>query len=566
MLRGRYRLDRRISSGGMGEVWAALDTLLDRTVAVKLLRDELASRPGFRERFRDEARALAALAHPSVVAVYDYDEQDGTAFLAMELVDGEPLSARVRRGSLGVTETMAVVAQAAAALAAAHAAGLVHRDVKPANLLLRADGRLVVTDFGIARLLDDPSRTEVGTVVGTVTYMSPEQLRGSPVTPASDLYSLGVVAYECLTGTRLFSRRDSIAVAMAHLYEPVPAMPPDVPAPVQELVTALLQKDPAQRPASAADVAATASQLGGVTTWPPVAVAVPGTATARIETATATAPFAAPTGTAAAPTAPFVAADTTASQVSGVPGAQERTTVAPLPLPRPVEGERRPGDSQRPGTGTLLHAWPRWPAWWPVPARRGAVAVALLSASVAVLLIGLAASGVLGGGQRPEAATVTVPRLTANPVGSAISRLRSLGLRSAATSADVPGHAANVVVAQHPAAGRRVRRGSRIVLTVASGYVTLPAGRLDGQPAATATADLERLGLQVSAQATPSATPAGDVVSFTPSGRLAEGTTVTLVVATAPPTTAAPPTPSPPSPGNGGGNGHGKGHGQHQDS
>lgn len=258
----RYRLEEHLASGGMGEVWSAVDQLLDRRVALKLLHPNLAADDAFRRRFRAEARAAARLSHPGVVSVFDYGEDEHVTYLAMELVDGEPLSEVLRRrGTLTPEETMNLLAQSADALAAAHARGLVHRDVKPGNLLLRTDGRVKVTDFGIVRATDTTTLTVDGAVLGTVAYMSPEQVRGGHITPASDIYSLGVVAYECMTGVRPYAASDSIAVALAHLHEPVPELPPFVPAGVRSLVTSMLQKDPPARPSTASAVVLEARSL-----------------------------------------------------------------------------------------------------------------------------------------------------------------------------------------------------------------------------------------------------------------------------------------------------------------
>src|SRR5712691_12900754 len=207
LLGDRYRLSRRIAVGGMGEVWRAEDTVLHRTVAVKVLKRELVCDPSFLERFRAEARTTAALSHPGIANVFDYGEArlaggaPDTAYLGMEHVDGEPLAAILaREGRLPPRRALDVVRQAGSALQVAHQVGMVHRDVKPGNLLVRPDGMVKVTDFGIARAAASVPLTARGMVVGTAQYFSPEQAAGAPVTPASDVYSLGVVAYECLAG------------------------------------------------------------------------------------------------------------------------------------------------------------------------------------------------------------------------------------------------------------------------------------------------------------------------------------------------------------------------------
>jgi LuxR family maltose regulon positive regulatory protein len=260
----RYELSHRIAVGGMGEVWQAADRVIGRDVAVKVLKAELIDAPGFLERFRAEGRHAARVDHDGIARVYDYGESDGTAFLVMELVNGEPLSDVVRRESpLPPERVLDIVAQTAHALHAAHQAGVVHRDIKPDNLLITPDGRVKITDFGIARVADQVPFTATGHVMGTVQYISPEQVSGRPVTAASDIYSLGVVAYEALVGHRPFTGESPVAIALAQVNDAPPPMPADVPQALRDLVLSCLAKDPAQRPRSAADLARSAEQLRG---------------------------------------------------------------------------------------------------------------------------------------------------------------------------------------------------------------------------------------------------------------------------------------------------------------
>ena len=259
---GRYELDSRIAIGGMGEVWEATDHVIGRTVAIKILKDEYMGDPGFLERFRAEARHAALVNHEGIASVFDYGEENGSAFLVMELVPGEALSTILEReGSLPVDKTLDIVAQTSMALQAAHAAGLVHRDIKPGNLLITPDGRVKITDFGIARIADQVPLTATGQVMGTVQYLSPEQASGHPASPATDIYSLGIVAYECLTGKRPFTGESQVAIAMAQINEQPPPLPSTVPAPVQNLVMAMIAKKPDDRPATASAVARAASAL-----------------------------------------------------------------------------------------------------------------------------------------------------------------------------------------------------------------------------------------------------------------------------------------------------------------
>lgn len=251
ILGGRYALVRRIAIGGMGEVWEAADDVLKRVVAVKVMRPS-SDEQGFIQRFRAEATMAAALLHPNIATVFDYGEHDELAFLVMELVHGEPLSERLRRsGPMPADQVRSVVRQAATALAVAHEHSVVHRDIKPANVLLSADGLVKLTDFGIARLLDGSSRTRTGEVLGTPFYLSPEQALGRRATAASDLYALGVMAHEMLTGRRPFDRGTPVATALSHVNEAPPALPEDTPADLAEVISACLHKDPVLRPSSA---------------------------------------------------------------------------------------------------------------------------------------------------------------------------------------------------------------------------------------------------------------------------------------------------------------------------
>jgi serine/threonine-protein kinase len=246
----------------MGLVWRARDERLGRDVAIKLIRPEYADDPTFRQRLEQEARATAAIRNPHVVRLHDVCEEpdpDGgcQSFIVMELVDGEPLSAALRGGQrLPIPLTIGVMQQAASALAAAHARKIVHRDIKPANLMIDHEGRVTVLDFGIARAADAVALTATDMILGTARYISPEQANGKSATAASDIYSLGIVAFECLSGAVPFDAASDVAIALAHLREPVPSLPAEVPAPLAGLVERMLAKSPRDRP-TAAEVEAT---------------------------------------------------------------------------------------------------------------------------------------------------------------------------------------------------------------------------------------------------------------------------------------------------------------------
>src|SRR4051794_5681682 len=279
----------------MGEVWRATDTSLGREVAVKVLKSEYADDPLFRSRFETEARHAASLHHPGVASVYDVGESallgaaDGSAvprpFLVMELVDGQPLSALLRGGrALDHEAVRDLMAQTADALGAAHRAGIVHRDVKPANLLVTPDRRVKITDFGIARASDGLGLTGTGQVMGTPQYLSPEQARGDTATPASDVYALGVVAYECLAGHRPFDADSPVATALAHLNDPVPDLPASVPADLATVVRRAMAKEPGQRYTDGDAFAAALRHPGGeaATAFVPPAAMPPPTQTTQV--------------------------------------------------------------------------------------------------------------------------------------------------------------------------------------------------------------------------------------------------------------------------------------------
>jgi serine/threonine protein kinase len=367
----RYRLTHRIAAGGMGEVWAADDIRLARVVACKILRPELTGDPEFLGRFRTEARITASLNHPGICAVYDYGEVSGTdhyltgtAYLVMELISGESLSSVLNRlGRLSVGRTLDVLEQTGNALQQAHARALVHRDIKPGNLLITPGGQVKITDFGIAKVAHEAPVTRSGMVMGTAQYISPEQAAGREASPASDIYSLGVVAYECLAGRLPFNSDNTVAIALAHVREAPPPLPDDVPPPVARLVMTMLAKDPAARFPNGAVLARAANELragGGREPVPPR-------------------PLPAPRPTLVAPALPADVA----------PARQTRAAARPLPPP-PRSAPPSAPQSAPPSAQPVRHSAPP-----PAPAARSAAAggrhtgLSVLLAVLVVVLAGL---------------------------------------------------------------------------------------------------------------------------------------------------------------------------------
>ena len=424
----RYLLTDRIATGGMGEVWQATDGVLSRTVAVKVLKAEYADDDAFLARFRNEAKHTAALSHPGIANVFDYGEADGTAYLVMEYVRGEPLSTLIgRSGRLSAEQTLDIVGQTALALQAAHDMGIVHRDVKPGNILIRPDGVVKVTDFGIARAVDSAPVTQTGLVVGTAAYLSPEQAAGKPITPASDIYALGVVAYECLSGHRPFDDVSPVAVAMSHISATPPALPKDVPTLVVDFVNQALEKEPARRQPSAGDFGRTALALA-----------------ANLRTPDAAAPATAPV------------------EAPAYPSTKLLTTAEPPPVP--VAATYDPDKERRRIRNIFIAV---------------GVAIVLLGFVVLHSCAGSAAPSSATKSRTPSptpsasVATVTVRAsdYLGRPVADARSALETAGLVVRVTSVSSTAGAGSVVGVSPTGT---VRRGSTVTLTVATAPTKAP--------------------------------------------------------------------------------------------
>ena len=348
LLDNRYRLDERIATGGMGDVWRGTDVVLGRVIAVKVLRPAMLADPEFAARFYGEARMMAAFRHPGVVEVYDYASagetagDDDCAYLVMAYVEGEPLSAILKeQGRLDVTETMSIVAQTANALHAAHEHGTIHRDVKPGNLIVKPNGTVILVDFGVARSNAVTSMTGLNAIVGTALYMAPEQVAKGNVTPATDIYALGAVAYHCIAGVPPFDGDNALQVALRHLEDEPEPLPAEVPEPVRALITKAMSKHPADRFSGAAEFADAAMAAIGPMDWRAT------TGTAMIDnaptrasmtgTAMTTPLGAGPLGAGPPGTGPLGAGPPgTGPQTRAVPGLPDRPLSAPRPRRKPA--------------------------------------------------------------------------------------------------------------------------------------------------------------------------------------------------------------------------------------
>ncbi|MCZ2858788.1 serine/threonine-protein kinase [Blastococcus sp. VKM Ac-2987] len=351
MLAGRYEITAPIATGGMGEVWKARDRVLDRIVAAKVLKTEYTNDPSFLARFRNEARHTAALSHPNIASVYDYGETTDDsgvqtlAFLVMEFVEGQPLVTILHEeGRLPVDWTLHVLGQSADGLSAAHRAGVVHRDIKPGNLIVRPDGVVKLTDFGIAQARDAAPLTRTGMVVGTAQYLSPEQAQGMEVNAASDVYSLGVLGFECLAGVRPFDGASQVAIALAHINRPPPPLPADIPPAVRLLIERALAKDPADRFADGGAFADAVRRIadGGALAGVP-----------------ASGPATAPTQIVTVGTGSDGHTQVFATPAAGIPAVSPATGGRPMPpLSGPPEDDDWAGDAEPPaGGGSRRWAW-----------------------------------------------------------------------------------------------------------------------------------------------------------------------------------------------------------------
>ncbi len=494
LIDGRYKVLTRLGSGGMADVYCAEDQQLGRKVALKLLHRRFAEDAEFVERFRREASAAAGLQHPNVVGVYDRGEWDGTCYIAMEYLPGRSLKDVIRQEApLDPVRAIDITVQILKAARSAHRKGIVHRDLKPHNVMIDDEDRVKVTDFGIARA-GASDMTETGSIMGTAQYLSPEQAQGHAVSQSSDLYSIGVILFELLTGHVPFDAESAVTIALKHVSEPPPApsmFDPSVPPALEAVALWALEKDPAARPADAdAFILALEDARDAVMTSE-----APGQRTAMFAPA-------------AIPPDPYGEEALTAAAF-GAAAAADAPTAAPYYADPVLEDEER---------GRVP-----WWAW---------VLAALALAAIVLGVVLLTRPG-----------NVTVPRVVGQSVQSASAELRAAGLK-AGVDRVTSGRPSGQVLAQDPGGGDRATDGSTVTLTVSSGPGQVQLPTVDGLSQKQATAQLTDAGLVVSRivkQANDNV-PAGSVISSSPAAgqNVDRGSNVTLFVSSGPQKTAVP--------------------------
>lgn len=508
----RYELVRKIARGGMAEVFAARDLLLDRQVALKVLFPELSVDPTFVERFRREAQAAASLSHPNIVSVYDWGEFERTYYIVMEFVDGRPLSQVLRtEGPIAPERAALIAADVAAALSFAHRHGVVHRDVKPGNVLITDDNHVKVTDFGIARAANTQENlTQTGAVIGTATYFSPEQARGEAVDARSDLYSLGVVLFEMVCGQPPFVADSPLSVAYKHVREDPPrprSINPAVPPALEAIIGQALAKNPAARYQNAQELRADLlrfTQGLTVSALAPVREEEPRTQLV---------------GAREAPSSTTSILAATAVAAPPMDSGERTSTLAAVP------GGPPPGSGAEPRRS---RAW----AW--------GIAIVLLLLALAAVIVLLARSlGVFS----TASPTFSLPNVVGEPASQAVGLLQGEHLAVKETDRTSTSATPGTVLSEQPSAGTKVRQGQSILLTVAVAPKKVAVPSVVGDTVDQATTTLESAGFSVVVTHKHSTSaPAGTVLSESPSAGSSarRGSAVTLVVAEKPSTITVP--------------------------
>ena len=512
----RYQLVNHIARGGMAQVYLARDLLLDRPVALKVLFPELSVDRAFVERFRREAKAAANLTHPNIVSIYDWGQGQNTYFIVMEYVDGRTLSSILREGPLDAARAAGIGADVAAALDFAHRRGVIHRDVKPGNVLINNAGQVKVADFGIARAIGtSEDLTQTGSVMGTATYFSPEQAQGYGVDPRSDVYSLGVVLYEMATGRAPFSGDSPVSIAYKHVKEAVPAprtVNPAVPAAFEAIVLKCLEKQPENRYQTAEDLRADLIRFANG--QPVIAAADP----TRVGTAVG-----AGVGGAALAGAALAGDATRVQSAAGGTAAMPVTAVGGAG--GPGAGRAAWGAGGPPG-GTSGGGEDRSRQW-----AYGAIAAAILL----LLAVGIFFLGRSAGWWGSTVKTLTIPTdVVGKPVSSAMGELQQLGFTKVSQQNQASSqYAQGDVISTNPSPGTSVNSNSPVVLLVSTGPTPVQVPDVAGKTQDAATGILQQAGFTVNVTQQNSSTVAQGLVIGTnpPAGTtVGKGSAVQLIV------------------------------------